>query len=172
MRYFLISSHYRSPVNYSQESLKEAAVRLERLYTALKGLDLSGVEAVADSMFEQRFFKAMDDDFNTPEGLAVLFDLVRELNRVRAEDEQKALPLAALLVKLGGILGILTGDAESFLKSGSDLDEAWIEEMIQKRADAKKARDFAECDRIRDELAAQGISLQDGPQGTTWRVER
>ncbi|WP_354011336.1 cysteine--tRNA ligase [Endozoicomonas lisbonensis] len=172
VRYFLISSHYRSPVNYSQESLKEAAVRLERLYTALKGLELNGVEAAAESGFEQRFFAAMDDDFNTPVALAVLFDLVRELNRVRAEDEQQALPLAALLVKLGGILGIVQGDAEAFLKSGSDLDEAWIETMIQKRADAKKARDFAECDRIRDELAAQGISLQDGPQGTTWRVDR
>ncbi|AMO56285.1 cysteinyl-tRNA synthetase [Endozoicomonas montiporae CL-33] len=172
VRYFLISSHYRSPVNYSQESLKEAAVRLERLYTALKGLKLDGVEAVAGSEFEQRFFAAMDDDFNTPVALAVLFDLVRELNRVRADDEQQALPLAALLVKLGGILGIVQGEAEAFLKSGSDVDEAWVETMIQKRADAKKARDFAECDRIRDELAAQGISLQDGPQGTTWRVER
>ncbi|UYM18917.1 cysteine--tRNA ligase [Endozoicomonas euniceicola] len=172
VRYFLISSHYRSPVNYSQESLKEAAVRLERLYTALKGLKLEGVEAAVESEFEQRFLAAMDDDFNTPVALAVLFDLVRELNRVRAENEQQALPLAALLVKLGGILGIVQGGAEAFLKSGSDLDEAWIEGMIQKRADAKKARDFAECDRIRDELAAQGISLQDGPQGTTWRVER
>ena len=172
VRYFLISSHYRSPVNYSQESLKEAAVRLERLYTALKGLKLEGVEAAIESEFEQRFFAAMDDDFNTPVALAVLFDLVRELNRVRSENEQQALPLAALLVKLGGILGIVQRDAEAFLKSGSDLDEAWIEAMIQKRADAKKARDFAECDRIRDELAAQGISLQDGPQGTTWRVER
>ena len=172
VRYFLISSHYRSPVNYSQESLKEAAVRLERLYTALKGLKLEGVEAAIESEFEQRFFAAMDDDFNTPVALAVLFDLVRELNRVRAENEQQALPLAALLVKLGGILGIVQRDAEAFLKSGSDLDEAWIEAMIQKRADAKKARDFAECDRIRDELAAQGISLQDGPQGTAWRVER
>ena len=172
VRYFLISSHYRSPVNYSQDSLKEAAVRLERLYTALKGLQLDGVEAAVESEFEQRFFAAMDDDFNTPVALAVLFDLVRELNRVRAEDEAQALPLAALLVKLGGILGILQDDAEAFLKSGSDLDEAWIEEMIQKRVDAKKARDFAECDRIRDELAVQGISLQDGPQGTTWRVER
>ena len=130
------------------------------------------MDALAESEFEQRFFAAMDDDFNTPVALAVLFDLVRELNRVRAEDEQQALPLAALLVRLGGILGIVQGDAEVFLKSGSDIDEAWIETMIQKRADAKKARDFAECDRIRDELAAQGISLQDGPQGTTWRVER
>lgn len=172
VRYFLISSHYRSPVNYSQDSLKEAAVRLERLYTALKGLDIRGVDAPESSDFEARFFRSMDDDFNTPEALAVLFDLVRKLNRVRSEDEQKALPLAALLVKLGGTLGVLQGSAEAFLKSGSNMDDAWIEEMIQKRIDAKKARDFAECDRIRDELAAKGISLQDSPQGTTWRVER
>lgn len=172
VRYFLISSHYRSPVNYSRDSLKEAAVRLERLYTAFKGLSLEGVEAATDSEFGQRFFAAMDDDFNTPVALAVLFDLVRELNRMRAEDQSRVLPLAALLVKLGGILGILQDEPEDFLKSGNDVDEAWIESMIQKRANAKKDRDFAECDRIRDELAEQGISLQDGPQGTTWRVGR
>ena len=172
VRYFLISSHYRSPVNYSEDSLKEAGVRLERLYTALKGLNLHGVEAVVGSEYEERFFSSMDDDFNTPETLAALFELVRELNKVRAEDEQKALPLAALLVKLGGILGILQGDAEAFLQSGSDVDEVWIEEMIQKRADAKKARDFAEADRVRQELAEQGIILQDSREGTTWRIER
>ena len=114
----------------------------------------------------------MDDDFNTPQALAVLFELVRKLNNVRAEDEGAALPLAALLRKLGGILGILQRDAEAFLKSGSDVDEAWIEAMIQKRKDAKKARDFAESDRIRDELASQGIILQDSREGTTWRIER
>ncbi|WP_263079535.1 cysteine--tRNA ligase [Endozoicomonas sp. Mp262] len=172
VRYFLISSQYRSPVNYSEDSLKEAGVRLERLYTALKGLDLTGVVAPEDSEFEQRFFKAMDDDFNTPVALAVLFDLVRELNRVRSANEQEALPLAALLVKLGAILGILQGQAETFLQSGSDVDEAWIQDMIDRRVAAKKARDFAEADRIREELADQGIILQDSREGTTWRIER
>ncbi|OED41055.1 cysteine--tRNA ligase [Endozoicomonas sp. (ex Bugula neritina AB1)] len=172
VRYLLISSHYRSHTNYSEESLKEAGVRLERLYTSLKGLDVDDVKALENDDLEQRFFKAMDDDFNTPEALAVLFDGVRRLNTERAVDEQSALPLAALLRKLGGILGILQRDAETFLKSGSDVNEAWIEEMIQKRKDAKKARDFAESDRIRDELASQGVILQDSREGTTWRIER
>lgn len=172
VRYFMISSHYRSPINYSEDSLKEAGVRLERLYTALKGLDLTGVAISENNEFEQRFFKVMDDDFNTAEALAVLFELVRHLNTVRAQDEVAALPLAALLVKLGGILGILQRNPEAFLKSGTDVDEAWIEEMIQKRKDAKKNRDFAGADGIRDELAAQGIILQDGREGTTWRIDR
>ena len=172
VRYFMISSSYRSPMNYSEDSLKDAGVRMERLYTSLKGLDLTSIEAAQGTEFEESFFKVMDDDFNTPQALAVLFELVRKLNNVRAEDEAAALPLAALLRKLGGILGILQRDAEAFLKSGSDVNEAWIEEMIQKRKDAKKARDFAESDRIRDELAEQGIILQDSREGTTWRIER
>ncbi|MGB0360899.1 MAG: cysteine--tRNA ligase, partial [Endozoicomonas sp.] len=172
VRYFMISSHYRSPINYSEDGLKEAGVRLERLYTALKGLNLNDVVAVADHEFEQRFFQVMDDDFNTPEALAVLFELVRHLNTIRSQDEAAALPLAVLLVKLGSVLGILQRDPEVFLKSGSDVDEALIEQIIQKRADAKKNRDFAESDRIRDELARQGIILQDSREGTTWKIDR
>lgn len=172
VRYFMISSSYRSPINYSEDSLKDAGVRMERLYTALKGLDLTGVDAAKETEFEENFFKVMDDDFNTPQALAVLFELVRKLNSVRAEDEAAALPLAALLRKLGAILGILQRDAEAFLKSGADVDEAWIEAMIQKRKEAKKARDFAESDRIRDELAAKGVILQDSREGTSWRIER
>ena len=114
----------------------------------------------------------MDDDFNTPEALAVLFELVRHLNTVRSQDEAAALPLAALLVKLGGILGILQRRPESFLQSGADVDEAWIASMIEQRVTAKKNRDFAAADRIRDELAAQGIILQDSREGTTWQIER
>ena len=172
VRYFMISSHYRSPINYSEDSLKEAGVRLERLYTALKGLDLTDVAVPENSEFERRFFEVMDDDFNTAEALAVLFELVRHLNTVRSQDQAAALPLAALLVQLGGVLGILQRDPEAFLQSGADVDEVMIEEMIQKRNDAKKNRDFAEADRIRDQLAAQGIILQDSREGTTWRIER
>ncbi|WP_422449554.1 MULTISPECIES: cysteine--tRNA ligase [unclassified Endozoicomonas] len=172
VRYFMISSHYRSPINYSEDSLKEAGVRLERLYTALQGLDLEGVSAAENNEFEQRFFKVMDDDFNTAEGLAVLFELVRHLNTVRSQDESAALPLAALLVKLGGVLGILQRDPEVFLKAGADVDEAMIESMIEQRNNAKRHRDFAEADRIRDELAARGVILQDSREGTTWRIER
>lgn len=172
VRYFLISSHYRSPVNYSQDSLKEAGVRLERLYTALEGLDLNGVEAAVDTEFEQRFFQVMDDDFNTAEGLAVLFELVRHLNTVRSESTALALPLAALLVKLGGMLGILQRNPQTFLQSGGNVDQAWIEAMIEKRQQAKQSRDFAAADRIRNELAARGVVVQDSREGTTWRVER
>lgn len=172
VRYFMISSHYRSPINYSEDSLKEAAVRLERLYTALKGLELSGVSASNKNEFEQRFFKAMDDDFNTAEGLAVLFELVRHINTVRSYDEAAAMPLAVLLIKLGGILGILQRNPEAFLKSGTDVDEVMIKTMIQQRNEAKKSRNFVEADRIRDELAARGIILQDSRDGTTWRIER
>ena len=114
----------------------------------------------------------MDDDFNTAEGLAVLFELVRHLNTVRSQDESAALPLAALLVKLGGVLGILQRDPEVFLKAGADVDEAMIESMIEQRNNAKRHRDFAEADRIRDELAARGVILQDSREGTTWRIER
>ena len=172
VRYFMISSHYRSPINYSEDSLKEAGVRLERLYTALKGLDVQHVAPAENTEFEQNFYQAMDDDFNTPQALAVLFELVRKLNTVRANDEQAALPLASLLRKLGGILGILQNEAEAFLKSGSEVDEQWIEDMIEQRKAAKKARDFAKSDRIRDLLADKGVILQDSREGTTWRIER
>ncbi len=172
VRYFLISSQYRSPINYSEDSLKEAAVRLERLYTSLKDLSLEGVEAAAGTEFETRFYKAMDDDFNTPEALGVLFELVRELNKARAENADNAQSLGALVLKLGGALGVLQSNPESFLKSGGDVDEAWIEEMIEKRKAAKKAKDFAEADRVREELASNGVILQDSREGTTWRIER
>lgn len=172
VRYFMISSHYRSPINYSEDSLKEAGIRLERLYTGLKGLDLFGITAAQQTEFEARFLKAMDDDFNTPEALAVLFDLVRHVNTLRAQQDEALLPMAALLVQLGGILGILQREPEAFLKSGAEVDEAWIESMIQQRTDAKKNRDFAEADRIRDALAEEGIVLLDSREGTTWQIER
>ncbi|WP_281648943.1 cysteine--tRNA ligase [Parendozoicomonas sp. Alg238-R29] len=172
VRYFLISSQYRSPINYSEDSLKEAAVRLERLYTSLDGLDVDGVVPEQGTEFEQRFHKAMEDDFNTPEALGVLFELVRALNKARAEKSDKALALAALVKELGSVLGVLQGNPESFLKSGGDVDEAWILEMIEKRKAAKKAKDFAEADRVRAELAESGVQLKDTREGTTWQIER
>ena len=172
VRYLLISSHYRSHTNYSEESLKEAGERLERLYTSLDGLDVEGVPAEQGTEFESRFYKAMDDDFNTPEALGVLFELVRALNKARAEKADKTLALAALVKELGSILGVLQDNPESFLKSGGDVDEAWIEEMIEKRKAAKKAKDFAEADRVREELASKGVQLKDTREGTTWQIER
>ena len=176
VRYFLISSQYRSPINYSEDSLKEAAVRLERLYTSLEGLELDGVASEQGTEFEQRFHKAMEDDFNTPEALGVVFELVRALNKARAGSSKveadNALALAALVKELGAVLGILQDNPESFLKSGGDVDVAWIEEMIEKRKAAKRAKDFAEADRVREELASKGVQLKDTREGTTWQIER
>ncbi|WP_216638575.1 cysteine--tRNA ligase [Endozoicomonas arenosclerae] len=193
VRYFLISSHYRSPVNYSDQELEMAKTRLERFYLALDKVNspleetwsrvlvqnpkwLLTEEEVAELAkgFEKKFYSAMDDDFNTPQAFSVLAGLESEINRSLGNkyDLRKAKFLAEKLVELGGVLGLFQRSPSEFLKSGADVDEAWIEEMIQKRKDAKKARDFAESDRIRDELAAQGIILQDSREGTTWRIER
>ncbi|MEW8397294.1 MAG: DALR domain-containing protein, partial [Candidatus Thiodiazotropha sp.] len=121
-----------------------------------------------------RFRDAMDDDFNTPEALAVLFDLAREINRLKETENEAAASLAAILRELGGILGILQDDPESYLRGAAPADEDGlsdeaIETMIQARIDARSAKNWAEADRIRDELQAAGIILEDGPQGTTWR---
>ena len=164
VRFLLLSSQYRSAINYSEDSLKESQVRLERFYNALRGVAVGAVEDI-DNEYSQRFHAAMDDDFNTPEAIAALFDLVRQVNKSSGE-EQAA--LAGQLKYLGGVLGCLQSDPENFLQSGAGDDAAWIEEMIQKRADAKKAKDFATADGVRDELLAKGIVLRDGPEGTSW----
>ncbi|MAD46715.1 MAG: cysteine--tRNA ligase [Oceanospirillaceae bacterium] len=164
VRFLLLSSQYRSPINYSEDSLKESQVRLERFYNALRGVDVGAIADI-DNEYSQRFHAAMDDDFNTPEAIAALFDLVRLVNKSSGE-EQAA--LAGQLKYLGGVLGCLQSDPEEFLQAGAGDDAAWIEEMIQKRIDAKKARDFATADAVRDELLAKGIVLRDGPDGTSW----
>ncbi|GAB6140408.1 cysteine--tRNA ligase [Methylosoma difficile] len=168
IRFFILLSHYRSPLNYSDEQLNEAGVALTRLYTALRGLETDDAPMNADYL--SRFEQAMDDDFNTPVALSVLFDLARELNTAKqANETEKCAGLAATLRKLGGLLGILQTDADSFLQG--DADEA-ISQQIQARIDAKKAKNWALADQIRDELKAQGIILEDAPNGTTtWRRE-
>ena len=175
IRFFILSSHYRSPLNYSDDTLKESEAALLRLYTALRGL--SGVIPKADlggDPYGDRFMAAMDDDFNTAEALSVLFDLAREINRVKATDPETATLLAGRLLGLGGQLGLLGMDPEQFLKGraepsrADETDEA-IEAQIKARTEAKARRDFAEADRLRQELAARGIQLEDGPAGTTWR---
>jgi cysteinyl-tRNA synthetase len=164
VRFFLLSSHYRSSINYSEDSLKEAQVKLERFYNALAKVENHAITA-KNNEFSPRFFTAMDDDFNTAEAMGVLFDLVREVNKAEGD---KKLALGAQLRELGAVLGILQLPPEEFLQSGSDVDAEYVEMMIKKRIDAKKAKDFATADGVRDELLAKGITLRDGPEGTTW----
>lgn len=174
VRYLLVASHYRSPINYAPESLAEARKSLERFYTALDGVELANEATVEDAHYQARFTAAMDDDFNTPEALSVLFELARELNRAKQEDPAKAPELAAELRRLGGVLGLFGQQPASFLKGMQavlPLAEEEIEARIARRTAAKQARDFAAADAIRDELAALGIVLKDSREGTGWFYE-
>ncbi|WP_318428042.1 cysteine--tRNA ligase [Photobacterium leiognathi] len=170
VRYFLMSGHYRSQLNYSEENLKQARSALERLYTSLRGLDTS-VEAAGGEEFVARFKEAMDDDFNTPEAYSVLFDMAREINRLKADDVEAASVLGARMRELADVLGLLSQEPETFLQGGAgeDDDVAEIEALIQQRLDARAAKDWAAADEARDKLMAMGIILEDGAQGTTWR---
>ena len=166
VRFFILRAHYRSPLNYSDAHLDDARAALTRLYTALKGFDSPAVVDWSDPQ-AQRFKAAMDEDFATPEAIAVLFDLANEVNRTR--DPR----LAALLKGLGAVLGLLQRDPVDFLQAGpaatGGLSAADIDAKVGARIAAKKAKNFAEADRLRDELKAAGIVLEDGPGGTTWR---
>jgi cysteinyl-tRNA synthetase len=170
VRYLLVSSHYRSAINYSEDSLKEAKAALERFYHALKGLPrvpASGGEAQL-----ARFSAAMDDDFGTPEACAVLFDLAREINRLRDTDMAAAAGLAGRMRELAGVLGVLQLDAEDFLRAGAAdrVDAALVEALIEARLAARTAKDWGESDRIRDQLTALGVILEDAKGTTTWRL--
>jgi cysteinyl-tRNA synthetase len=171
LRYFLMASHYRGPINFSDAHLDQADAALTRLYNALR--DVTPAEQVERSSASDDFERAMDDDFNTPEALAALQMLANELNKAKAKgDHATAAKLAAELRHLGGVLGLLKLDPEEFLraaKAGDGLSDVQIEELIRARTEARKNKNFKEADRIRDELQAQGIVLEDGPQGTTWR---
>jgi len=169
VRYFILTSQYRSPLNYGDEHLDNARNALTRFYTALRGLPEA--TPTADSQFEKDFHAAMQDDFNTPEALATLFELVREINRVRAEDETAAAALAALLRQLGDLIGILQSDAESYLRGGASANDgdAEIDALVAQRNEAKANKDWGTADEIRNKLQEMGIVLEDGPSGTTWR---
>ena len=171
IRYFLMSGHYRSQLNYSEENLKQARSALERLYTALRGTDTS-VAAAGGEAFETRFIEAMDDDFNTPEAYSVLFDMAREVNRLKSEDGASAHALASKLREMANVLGILQQDPELFLQSGAQVNDeevAEIEHWVKARADARAAKAWAEADIARDKLNALGVIVEDGPQGSSWR---
>lgn len=172
VRYFLMSGHYRSPLNYSDLNLQQARASLERLYTALRGVEDGQEQAALSAPFDERFKAAMDDDFNTPEAYSVLFDLARDLNRTKQELASDASALAACLRRLGGVLGLLQQQPEQFLQSGAAAvadDVAEIEWLIKTRNDARASKNWALADEARNKLTEMGIVLEDGAQGTTWR---
>ncbi len=184
VRFFIVRAHYRSPLNYSDQHLDDAKGALTRLYTALKTVPVKAASIDWDLPPTRRFRVAMDDDFNTPEAIAVLFDLANEVNRGRSE------VAATQLKSLAGVLGLLQRDSSDFLQGRSSVlqpetghvhmagsaptvvigySAEKIGQLISERNAARKAKNFGESDRIRDELLAAGIVLEDGPTGTTWR---
>ncbi|MBE0484607.1 cysteine--tRNA ligase [Marinobacter sp.] len=172
VRYFLVSSHYRSQVDYSEDSLAEAGRTLTKLYHALRGITPAKNSDVAETEHDRRFAEVMDDDFNTAGAIAVLHAIANDINHHRREGrEDRAAQSAAVLVRLGGVLGLLQQNPEAFFQAdtGGELSADDIEAMIQARAAARKAKNFAEGDRIRDELLEKGIILDDSREGTTWR---
>jgi cysteinyl-tRNA synthetase len=164
VRFFIVRSHYRSSLNYSDVHLSDAKGALKRLYTALQAVTPANVQIDWADPLAARFKTAMDEDFGTPEAVAVLFELAGEVNRSASAER------AGLLKALGGLLGLLQTDPTVYLQAGAGLDEAAIQYQIQARADAKKAKNFAEADRIRNNLLAQGIVLKDSATGTTWEA--
>ncbi|MCK4865063.1 MAG: cysteine--tRNA ligase [Gammaproteobacteria bacterium] len=173
LRYFILTSHYRSPLNYSDKQLDIAKAALTTLYTALRGVEITSLESV-DTDYHQRFKVAMDDDFNTAEVLPVLFDLAKEVNRYKEKDNTKAAYFAALLRDLSSKIGLLNQEPETFLRGSSNnqgmsVDD--IDALIEQRNQARTAKDWAESDRIRDVLKEEGIVLEDAGGNTSWRRE-
>lgn len=170
IRYFLTASHYRSPVNYSKDQLEQAKNALERLYTAIRGISTVAVDEAAPEVapYFHRFFAAMNDDFNTPEAMAVLFDLATTINIARDKKSEKLIILASALKHLGNILGLLGNDPEVYLK-GDQENAAEIDALIEERIAARNAKDWAKADEIRKTLTAMGIVIEDSQGATTWR---
>lgn len=174
VRYFLSSVHYRSYIDYSEDGLREAHSALERFYQALKAVPELAQEMTLQNDYEQRFVEAMDDDFNTPRALAVLFEIASELNKAARNNDPVAPQLAAQLKQLAGMIGLLQQEPDQFLQGEAgegDLSAEEIEAFIEQRAQARKDKDFAESDRIRDLLAEKGVVLKDSRDGTSWYRE-
>jgi cysteinyl-tRNA synthetase len=183
IRFFILSSHYRSPLNYSQDNLSDADSALTRLYTALRGYPLPEANNIEQTDFSTQFDTAMNDDFNTPSALSALFDLAREINRTKTEQPEIAATLAIQLRQLGDLLGILQLDADDFLKTPvpetqsttanivdtTALSDDEINQYITQRTDARNDKNWQLVDKIRDELLDKGIILEDVSGQTTWR---
>ncbi|SHK41897.1 cysteinyl-tRNA synthetase [Marinobacter antarcticus] len=172
VRFFLVSSHYRSQVDYSEDNLAEAGRSLARLYHALRGIVPANSGDVPETDHDRRFVELMSDDFNCAGAISVLHALANDINQHRREGRDgEAKEAATVMIRLGAILGLLQQDPDVFFQadSGGELSAADIEAKIQARAGARKAKDFAGADRIRDELAEQGIILDDSREGTNWR---
>jgi cysteinyl-tRNA synthetase len=174
IRYFILASHYHSPLDYSDETLRAARSALDGFYIALRGLPQT--EKLEGDEFEARFHNAMEDDFSTPKAFAELQALVTEINKAKTAGElEKAARLGAMLRKLSRVLGLFQRDPEEYLRSGGDgaqaagMNDAAIETLVAKRIQARKDKNWAESDRIRDALKNAGVILEDGPGGTSWR---
>jgi cysteinyl-tRNA synthetase len=170
LRYFLLSAHYRSQLNYSEDNIVQSRAALERLYTAVRDAEPDPEVSLENSLYVDRFNKAMDDDFNTPEAFAVLFDLARDINKNK-DNQGEANKLAGLLVKLGSVVGLLQQSPNEYLQgaASNSLDIERVEQLIVERNQARADKNWAGADKARDELTALGVVLEDGVNGTTWR---
>ena len=172
LRYFILSSHYRSPLNFSDANLDNAKNAITKLYTSIRGLKSStaSTDEISQRLdYEQRFDAALDDDFNTPIAISILFEISKQINLEKEKDIDFASALSGLLVRLGGYLGILQNNPEDFLKQGVQLSDKEIDQKIKDRNLARSKKDFALSDQIRNELEAHGIILEDSAEGTSWR---
>lgn len=173
VRHLLIASHYRSPINYSEQGLQQSTNVLERFYNALKDLDLAKAKSLTNSRFEKVFYAAMDDDFNTPEAFSVLFKMVKEINRLKTANPNGASQLGALMVRLAGVLGLLQSAPDEFLRNAaSEVDAQAIERLIASREQARADKDWALADEIRDKLTQMKVVVEDKAAGSGWRIER
>jgi len=172
LRYFILSSHYRSPLNFSDANLDNAKNAITKLYTSIRGLKSSAasIDEVSQRLnYEQRFDAALDDDFNTPIAISILFEISKQINLEKEKDIDFASALSGLLMKLSGYLGILQNNPEDFLKQGIQLSDDQINKKISERNKARAEKNFTLSDQIRAELNLAGILLEDSEEGTTWR---
>jgi cysteinyl-tRNA synthetase len=177
VRMFLLSSHYRSPIDFTPEAMAEASAKLTRVYTLLRrlaGRSPAAADEIDRNPFWRRFTEEMDDDFNTAAGIGTLFEAVRATNQLLDDPDAANGEIAAnhgAILRMGTVLGVATLDAEAYFKSqAKDVDPARVEDLIARRAAARQARDWVEADRLRDLLSAMGVAIEDRPEGTVWRV--